>query len=267
MGIRDSSLTRAEPLFDQLLSLDPTGKSWLRGLLSLPHFRDDSASLDLPNVGEIVEGKWGENEKRLQPPRSLLAWLVRNPPCALAEQSDVSENTRRNRLALLERRSETIEEALDFLARQDIPNRAWYVLEGITRPDVYLETSELTIVIEAKRTESGPTTHTKMMPVRHQMLRHIDAAWDEVQPKRLFGFFIVEGTGDASSIDVPDHWLQAAFDTVSADVILRSLPHRSGEERVHIAKCFLGATTWQAVCRAFGISWSSLPDLVTDFGA
>lgn len=267
MGVRDSSLTRAKPVFDQLLSMDPTGKSWLRELLFLPHLRGSRVPLDLSSTSELIECKWGEEEKRLAPPRSLLTWLVQNPLPALAEESDVSESTRRNRRALLEGDLETIEKALHFLARKDVPNRGWYVLEGITQPDVYLETLELAVAIEAKRTELGPTTHTRWMPVRHQMLRHLDAAWEVVRPKRLFGFFIVEGMGDASAVEVTEHWLQAMADTVSEDAVVGSLPHRSSEEREQIVKCFLGATTWQAVCKAFGISWAALPDTTADIGA
>jgi len=236
MSVRDSSLTRAKPVFDQVLSIDPTGRRWLRELLFLPHFHGSRVPLDLSSTSGLIEWKWGEEEKRLKPPRSLLTWLVQNPPPALAEDSDVSEGTRQDRRALLEGDPETVEKALNLLAHKVIPDREWYVFEGITQPDVYLETLELAVAIEAKRTELGPTTCTKWMPVRHQMLRHLDAAWEVVRPKRLFGFFIVEGMGDASAVEVPEHWLQAIADMVSENAVVGSLPHRSSEEREQIVE-------------------------------
>ena len=92
---------------------------------------------------------------------------------------------------------------------------------------MFLETDDLVVVIEGKRTEPAPTTTTTWMPVRHQMLRHIDAAWDRRGDRQLFGFFIVEGeTGD--SMTVPAHWREAARNTTTSGAVARAcrIAHR-----------------------------------------
>jgi hypothetical protein len=153
------------------------------------------------------------------------------------------------------REPEAIGKALSLLEQDS--GRGWHVLEGASRPDVYLETPEAIVVIEGKRTEAGPTTHTSWMKTRHQMLRHIDAAWDQRTGRRVFGFFIVEGDDPEGAI--PDHWLAVARATTEPEAVARSLPHRTQEERDAIASAFLGVTTWQATCRALDVPWNALP--------
>lgn len=122
---------------------------------------------------------------------------------------------------------------------------------------MFIETSDLIVVVEGKRTEPAPTTDTGWMPGRHQMLRHLDCAWEIRGTKRVAGFFIVEGDGSG---DIPDAWRKVVRDTVSSGTIALSLPHRSGEEQNAIVSCFAGVTTWQRVCREFGIEHASLPN-------
>jgi hypothetical protein len=112
------------------------------------------------------------------------------------------------------------------------------------------------ILIEGKRTESSPTTHTSWMPVRHQMLRNIDAAWDS--GKTVVGFFIIEGR-NPSPLDVPLDWQAAARATVSSDTLVESLPHREDDAREAIAAAFRGITTWQRVCQELSVPWTNLP--------
>jgi hypothetical protein len=56
-----------------------------------------------------------------------------------------------------------------------------------------IETPDALIVIEGKRTESGATIDTTWLTGRHQIWRHIDAAWEIRGRRQVFGFFIVEG--------------------------------------------------------------------------
>src|SRR5262249_58118427 len=55
------------------------------------------------------------------------------------------------------------------------------------------------------------------------------------------------GHGHPSQLRVPRN--RVRFN----DVLAASLPHRSKLEREAIARAFLGATTWQLVCREFDI--------------
>lgn len=123
------------------------------------------------------------------------------------------------------------------------------ILEGPTYPDVLLVTPDAMVVIEGKRTEAGPTTSTTWRVGRHQMLRHLDAAWEIRGRRALYGFFVVEAEDERGM--VPRVWVDAASDTTSEAAIHASLPHRSPEERAGIAARFLGVTTWQAVVAAF----------------
>jgi hypothetical protein len=49
--------------------------------------------------------------------------------------------------------------------------------------------------------------------------------------------------------------------TISQEAVATSLPHRGLEEQKGIRRCFIGVTTWQMVCKDFGIDWGILPTL------
>lgn len=250
-GQYDSSRTRVAPIFDQLRA---DGRDWIRQLLTLPRYGSAAtvpAALDLT----LKRGCWGPTEHGLVPPVALLSWLVRN----LRGSTDGSSPDSR-RARLIEREPAAIEEALALL-RTGGTGKSWYVLEGATYPDVFLETPSALIVIEGKRTEAGPTTKTKWMSGRHQMWRHLDAAWEIRGSRAVYGFFLVEGQASAPH-EVPGVWIDAAAATLSPDVVGSSLPHRGDVERREMAGCFLGVATWQHVCSSFGIAFERLPDTV-----
>lgn len=249
-GKFDSSLTRVAPVFDRLEAM---AKDWPMRLLALAgHGASDCADwrgLDLT----YLRGWWGKRERPLRPPVSLLSWLIRHP------ESWVScpGQTERERQALKAGDPATVERALDFLRSSDA-DRGWFIFEGRTFPDAIIETTDALVVIEGKRTERGPTTHTTWLGGRHQIWRHIDAAWEMRGRKKVFGIFIVEGDDHC----VPQVWQEAARETVSEAVLASSLPHRPSSEVRCLRQCFLGVTTWGAVCAEFGINVMDLPDIV-----
>jgi hypothetical protein len=264
MGLKDSSYTRVAPVFDQLLSLDPTGQSWIPRLLGLPRVGDEQKRLALQNFGRMHSYNWKRqdkslDEKKLSPPRELLRWLIQNPGAHIAA-GNLSDETKRKRAAIVCGDRAVIEDALVKLKESALPGKAWYILEGTTQPDVYLETDRCIIVIEGKRTELGPTTKTTYMAARHQMLRHLDCVWDTRGAKEVYGFFIVSGGEKASDEEIPPVWINAAFDTIDPKTLDLSLPHRAVEDRKAIGQAFLGCTTWQAVCSEFNLAWTALPD-------
>jgi hypothetical protein len=119
-------------------------------------------------------------------------------------------------------------------------------------------------VIEGKRSEPGPITSTAWMPVRHQMLRQLDAAWEVRQGRRVYGVFIVEAEEGTESA-TPTVWREVVDMTISEEVLRGSLPHRSSDERSEIAGALLGVTTWQAVCEEFQIpSQVLIPEVFDD---
>jgi hypothetical protein len=249
----DSSKTRVAPVLD---AVSASGPGWVRKLLSLPTGGSPNVPLDPSLRLEAQRTYWGDNERALDPPVGLLSWLIRNltiPP-AIDDNSETAQRRRR----LYERDPATIAEALRAL-RSDSSPKAWHTLEGPTYPDGVIETPDAIVVIEGKRTERGPTNSTKWMPVRHQMLRHLDCAWEIRGHRHVFGFFVVESD---DSGQVPDAWRKAADETVAADTIGQSLPHRSPEERAVIVSGFLGVATWAEICSAFEIDSAAMLDRV-----
>ena len=226
---------------------------WPRRLLELADFGASDAAIPGDLDLSFIKGWWGESERGLDPPASLLSWLVRNPGTWYAEP-DTEERRR-----LFAGDSATLELALEGL-RSPHAHRAWFILEGRTFPDAFLETRDALVVVEGKRTEHGPTTHTKWMAGRHQIWRHIDAAWEIRDQKNVFGLFIVEGEESA----VPPKWQQATLEVTEEAALSGSFPHRTSDEVDELRKCFLGVTTWEGVCEAFGIEMSDLPATVGD---
>ena len=246
---------RSAPFFDHLLERDPTGADWLCPLLGLPEHGCEGARPPT-QPGGLLDHAWGDNGRALGPPASLLRWLVRNLKCLSSrKREDVQPPQRR---VLIEGDPERIAEGLERL-EGGARGRAWYVMEGPSYPDAYLATSDLVVVIEGKRTEAGPTTSTTWMPVRLQILRHLDAAFEVAGPRALVGFFMVEGGEDSA---LPEVWQEACAQTLDPELLEASLPHRTPEERERIAEAFLGAVTWQRAMAELGVPVGVLLDNV-----
>jgi hypothetical protein len=154
---------------------------------------------------------------------------------------------------------EIVDSALSLL-RTENASRAWYIFEGPTCPDAYLVASDELVVIEGKRTETSATVDTSWLYGRHQIWRHIDAAWEIRGKRAVYGFFIVES--EASDSSVPEPWQRVTQECLHANALASSFPHRSGHEVEAISRCFLGATTWQRVCRQFQFDFCKLPESV-----
>lgn len=254
---RGSSRTRVGPVFNALVDLSPQHPNWVGRLLDLA-VRDVARRPWAHQNLSPVEGRWSAKELGLRPPVSLLSWLVRNldPGKSPTGTGEVPEKRR----GLAARDPAIIEEALGLL-RSAGAGPGWHVLEGPTYPDVVLITPDALVVIEGKYTERSHTTDTTWMDGRHQMLRHLDAAWELRGRRAVYGLFIVD-SGEGSSTDPPPVWEEAAKATTSENVLRRSLPHRSQEETSAIASSFVGVTTWQAVCDEFQIDRSVLAYLI-----
>src|ERR1017187_6333234 len=233
-GRFDSSKTRVSPVFNRLRE---RSDAWVSRLLELvdPETASALAGLDL----SFQRGYWGSTERALDPPVALLSWLVCNPTPALRFQQHIPE-----RIALAQGNPVAVEQALKLL-RTAGTRPSWHILEAPTYPDVVLETPDALVVIEGKRTEAGPTTDTTFMEGRHQIWRHLDAAWEIRGRRRVMGFVVLE-------------------EALSPHVLEESFPHRALNERSAIARCLLGITTWQRICIEFEIPISELPDTVEE---
>lgn len=260
MGKQNSSKTRVEPVFKALHDRDPTGLSWIAPLLGLPVNGASRSDLTAAEIGELDDWGWGNLEKKLDPPLSLLNWLIDHAELQPGHDIGKSEVTVSKRKSLLAHDRQTLLEAKSLLTKTGFANDVWYVFEGRSQPDVFLRTPNLIAVVEGKRTEHGSTRTTKWMRIRDQMLRHIDAAWEIRGNRRVVGLMIIEGNKGKDAVDVDAHWLAEASMTMSDDVVAASLPHRSPAERLAIRSAFLGVATWQRVCGKFNIPGTSLPD-------
>jgi hypothetical protein len=134
-------------------------------------------------------------------------------------------------------------------------DKGWWIFEGPSYPDAYVVTPDLILVVEGKRTESEPTTTTTWMPERHQMWRHIDAAWEIRGRRQVAGILVVEADSGAK---VPQKWLRSSHELLEGPALDGSFPHRSRGEVEAIASCFRGVTTWQAICDEFRLDRSSV---------
>lgn len=255
-GPRDSSKTRVRPVFDQLRDRRDRWIGTLLGLMQGGSGSDHGLQdIDL----SFLRGAWEPSEAGLAPPVSLLSWLIKNIDSAQAR----ADPDRRRQL-LGERDPDCTEAALRALLHPAETTRPWYVFEGLTYPDVLLETPDALVVIEGKRTEREPTIRAKWMAGRHQIWRHIDAAWEIRGARRVFGCFIVQGGSRENDVAVPERWRKAFRDAITPSTLGSSFPHRTEAERAEIAKCFIGGTTWQATCQAFGLNYYALPETTRD---
>ena len=259
MGRLDSSKTRVAPVFDRLCHCDPMGTVWLDRLIRLGS-RASEVDLLSP-VGELVPGhprSWGEDERPLSPPLGLLEWLVQNISAEAVAKSGTSEETVQKRLALARSDPDVLQDALTWL-RAGKRGKKWFVLEGPSSPDAYLETDSIVVVVEGKRTEPTTTSHTTFMPKRSQLIRHMDAAWEVADGRRVLGLLLVEGESPDPML-VPERWSSASDEQLHPALLVPSLPHRTVEERDAIAGGVLGAATWQRICKEFSIDWPPVED-------
>lgn len=256
MGPYNSTYTRVVPVFDALTHSGPS--DWLRRLLAMARYGHPAAAV-APDLDSTLTAplQYGDQERPLAPPVALLRWLCANVTDwsgkGLASSGAAADARRR----LIARDPETVREALALLDGP-VADSGWHILEGPSYPDVFAETANGILVVEGKRTERSLTTTTKWMPTRHQMLRHIDAAWEIRGAKRVYGLLIVdEETPSFQS----GGWEADCESTWGDKAVTESLPHRGPVERFNIARAFVGMTTWQAIVREMGLA----PDLLARY--
>lgn len=82
---------------------------------------------------------------------------------------------------------------MELEAKYDTLNpadRMWYLFEGFTNPDIFIEGDDYVIVCEGKWTEPHITTTTKYLSskgeYRNQMIRHIQGALNYTNKKVFF---------------------------------------------------------------------------------
>ena len=149
-GPFDSSKTRVGPVFDRVAN----ERDWVRRLLRLAKYAARGEALADAIDLAPTSRSWAPSERGLSPPRSLLRWIVENATALVGDTTDQAK-----RASLIAGDLGVRDEA--FAAIDAGPaDRGWYVFEGTTYPDAVVETPDAIIVVEGKRTESGPTITT-----------------------------------------------------------------------------------------------------------
>lgn len=136
------------------------------------------------------------------------------------------------------------------LAKMKLAQNSKYVFERGTHPDVFIETSTLRLVIEAKWTESRITSHTTWRKggERDQLIRHMDALlpFHGGDAKKVFGLFIIDAEGKIQREDIVDLFNNECY-------FMKSLPHRVPKGYEIVQKGFCGVFTWQQIGEAMNI--------------
>jgi hypothetical protein len=171
MGKFNSSATRVAPFFQALIDRDKSGKTWLSSILKLLPNRCSFTPELLLEPGEITKSQFGKGEFCLNPPLGFLKWMVQHPDELNWPRYEIKDKhilDMRERLMLrgsYEGIPQVREEAVES-AKAEIdcaigaPGiggcgwlRRWWVLEGQTHVDCYIQTTRLRLFAEGKRTE------------------------------------------------------------------------------------------------------------------
>lgn len=274
-GAFNSSRTRVRPVFRGLLRSDPTGRSWLPGLMKLAarnrafasRLADSTTSLDARWLEKVpVKGPDGQQEeiegcfeRQFAPPSRLLDWCIGHPELLKRPKTPspdkVTRAARSHRQRLLGDDPQSRADAQNLARQQfalsgsDRSRRAWWAFEGFTSVDCALETPELVLLIEGKRFESVSDAGS-WIPGRNQISRNLEvaAAYAE-QVQKEYAVLLVGPEG-----------CQAPHD----DVLGAGWPHLPSDRREDLMQHFLGATSWRSVCEAYGVDYNSLPVTVDD---
>lgn len=244
MGIKDSTQTRVKPLFDFVGS----NFERLNSLLELFKKRIPTIEKD-----SIIELKYGNDEKKLPPPKSLLIWMIKNLDqlnnVPNFGASKIDSKTFRKREKLFAKDESIRDEAIKQISCQSkLPVNKWCIFEGYTHPDIFFETNDSIFVGEAKRTESDITTKTQWLNKRDQLVRHIDSFLD--QPKTIYSFYILE-----KNEYLKGRYIKSMKFYENLDYFQESLKHREISLVERAKNSFIGYIFWEDISNQF-------PDIV-----
>ena len=238
MGKYNSSVYRVRPLME---IIEKDSDAFLK-LLSL---------VNIPALGQPHTYQYdGEScsEKQLKPSKRHLSALI----AYMAAKQHTSEVKNEKRKALFfpdpenpNGRAEACTEALadlentyDSLSPRD---RHWFLFEGFTHPDIFIEGEDYVIVCEGKWTEPSITTKTTHLSAdsefRNQMIRHIQGALNDTD-KKVYGFYIVD-----ENCKYRDELKKECFRKQLETETIRI----SDSEKEKIFDSFYGYTTWQEI--------------------
>jgi hypothetical protein len=275
----DSSITRVWPVFQPLLQRDPSGLSWLPSILALANHNPALArrlagaltpllpaclekrpirAKTLQQFGKPTPIMEGCFERSLPPSAAFLRWLFRNPqrlhwPRQGNQKYSLVPQAKREALVGLhgsQAQAAAQADALAELARIGAgrSHGKWWGFEGISFADCCLETAQLVLLIEGKRTESL-STRISWYPERNQLMRNLEVT-AEIAAGRDFAVLVIA---------------EEPLPPLAAQTVARSLPHLSQSEREGLLSHYLGCVLWKDVCQAVGMDYDQLPKTVGDW--
>ena len=257
MGERNSSETRVRPFFDQLITLDSSGESWLPRLLTaMPDgYKLGAYAKDPGRIVATAPEAGSRSEMQIGPPSAFVRWLLLNPERLNWQPAggtkDVTKRVWREKLCSRDpyadprHRIDAIAEGLRCMREKGEQRGAWWIFEGETHVDFYIETDRgVRIYVEGKRTE-GLSPGTLWFRERSQFVRNLEAAREHAKGGPYACLLLSE---------VPIQ--------VTRPLIASGLPHIDAAEKVEILSGYIGSMTWRDACAATNIDFASLPDKV-----
>lgn len=253
MGIKDSTLTRVKPLFDFI------GRDVEKLNKFLHLFGDRTPEI---KQGLVKEIRYGKREKTIPPSKSLLKWMLQNlkelKPVKIQDVTKEKSETQLKREMLFADDKNTINEALNLISTinllPDKGTKAWYIFEGYTHPDIYIETDDSIFIGESKRTENDITTKTTWLNPRDQIIRHIDSLLE--QPKKIYSFYLLDKDEYQKGVYPEKMKLYQNFDYFKSN-----LRHRNESDIKRAMESFIGYIFWDDIADCFNIDF---PDTIND---
>lgn len=166
------------------------------------------------------------------------------------EKSTVSEETKKKRLLLANKAFplKDVYKAIDN-------NEQWSILEGNSKPDLFIESDRFLLVVEGKLTEPHTTSSTSYLKTRNQMLRHIQGAIEynrkKHQNKKIIAFYIIPETFSQIT-EIKD---KSRFDEI---IEKESVMITDPEYIKEIKSCYYGCTTWEKIEKHFNIKFRAV---------
>ena len=237
MGRYDSSKYRVTPLAKLIEGNQTAFDSFLKSVRS----EKTIPQLTCPKFANAYF--YGENEKQLNPPKDHLIAIIEHVFIKNFVKSASVKGKRADLYGLngedcrLKAKNEAIKLIEENYSNKILP-KEWYIFEGATNPDLYIEGDDYVIVCEGKWTESHITTKTTHLSNRSQMARHIQGVINYTN-KKVYAFYIVDK--DCGYLN--DLTEKAFKEQIKTETIK---PKRIDD----IISSFYGYTTWQDLEKA-----------------
>ena len=258
MGEWDSSLTRVQPVFNELLDRWPDGEPWLGELWELAALTRPDAIPKPAEIGTLQASETPPDrssrrgkvfERTVAPPLDFLRWLLAHPeamqvrdPINFGAKSNVSREWRRK---LFSRDAPLVSEAREE-AERHLSKRAslrgrqkWWAFEGFSHIDCCLITDRCVVFVEGKRTEPVSPS-TLWFEQRSQIWRNVEVAREFAGGKQFGVILAVESERDGvAALDAAAHSLTASY------------PHLPSDQQVDLGRHLLGFMTWPSIGTRF----------------